>query len=138
MASYKIADRAKEWTTYIGAGIGALAVALPQVVPPDQWVHWMSYAQLVLGTVMMVLPQTAGSQAIENDALPLLQALASKIPAEYNSAMQPFLAMLAKAAIQPPFPPNAPPAVVPGVLVPQAPPIAPVDTAAAVVSAPAA
>jgi hypothetical protein len=122
MASYKVADRAKEWTSYLGLAVGAIGAVVPQIIPVDHWAQYWGDAQIVLGALLVALPQTAGSTAVENDALSLLQALSAKVPPAYAGALQPFMVMLARGVLQPQAP-IAQPAVqpVPGVLIPQQP-----------------
>lgn len=115
--AYKVADRAKEWTTYAGIIVGGIATVVPQLVPSATWVQVWADAQMLLGAALVFLPQTAGTFAVENEILPLLQALSAKVPPQYGAAMQPFLAILAKVAIQPATP-AAPAPVLPGVLIP--------------------
>lgn len=119
--AYKVADRAKEWTTYAGILVAGIATVVPQLVPTATWVQVWADAQMLLGAALMFLPQTAGTLAVENEILPLLQALSTKIPPQYGAAMQPFLAILAKVAMQPTT--AAPAAVLPGVLIAPPPPV---------------
>src|SRR5690348_18446765 len=97
--AYKLTDRLKEWTSYVGVAVGAIGVAVPQLVPAAQWAHVWADAQLVLGAALVFLPQTAGTTAVEADALSLVQALSDKVPPQYQSALQPFLALLTRAAL---------------------------------------
>lgn len=132
--AYKVSDRAQEWTTYAGIAVAAIAVVVPQILPAQEWTQLWGAGQLLLGAAMIFLPQSAGTTAVENDALALLQAFSAKVPPQYSAAMQPFLAVLAKAAMQ--GPPTAAPAAatstvtvsepIPGILIPQtaAPPTA--------------
>jgi hypothetical protein len=99
--AYKLSDRAKEWTSYAGLAVAAIGACLPQVVPLSHFVQYFGDAQIALGAVMVALPQNAGTTAVENDALTLLQALSAKIPPAYSAAMQPFIAMLAKGILMP-------------------------------------
>jgi hypothetical protein len=124
--AYKVSDRAKEWTTYAGIAVAAVAVVVPQMIPTQEWTQLWGAGQLLLGAAMIFLPQSAGTTAVENDALTLLQAFSAKVPPQYSAAMQPFMAVLAKAAMQPP--PTAAPATaappvtpepIPGILIPQ-------------------
>jgi hypothetical protein len=45
--AYKLTDRLKEWTSYVGVAVGAIGVAVPQLVPAAQWAHVWADAQLV-------------------------------------------------------------------------------------------
>jgi hypothetical protein len=101
MASYKVADRAKEWTTYVGAAVGIIGAAIPQFIPVEHWAQYLGDAQIVLGALLVAVPQTAGTTAVENDALSLLHALSDKVPPAYQGALQPFMMMLAKGVLQP-------------------------------------
>ena len=97
--AYKVADRAKEWTTYAGLAVAAIGAAVPPVIPVDHWAQYWGDAQLILGAVLVLLPQTAGTTAVENEAMSLLQALSAKVPPQYSQAMQPFVTLLAKGML---------------------------------------
>jgi hypothetical protein len=97
--AYKVADRAKEWTTYAGLAVAAIGAAVPSVIPVDHWAQYWGDAQLILGAVLVLLPQTAGTTAVENEAMSLLQALSAKVPPQYSQAMQPFVTLLAKGML---------------------------------------
>lgn len=87
--SYCFRDRAKEWTSYVGVGLSALAAVIPQVVPPNTWwVELWQASQMGLGIALVFIPHSAGSTAIENEAWSLLKAFAAKLPAEYAGPMQ--------------------------------------------------
>jgi hypothetical protein len=101
--AYKVADRAKEWTTYAGFAVAAIGTLVPEV-QVDHWAQYWTDAQIILGAVLVLLPQTTGTTAVENEALTLLQALSSKVPPQYAQAMQPFVTLLAKGMLSP----NAP------------------------------
>jgi hypothetical protein len=101
--AYKVADRAKEWTTYAGLAVAAIGAVVPSV-PTDHWAQYWTDAQIILGAVLVLLPQTAGTTAVENEAMTLLQALSAKVPPQYAQAMQPFVTLLAKGMLSP----NAP------------------------------
>jgi hypothetical protein len=98
--AYKVADRAKEWTTYAGLAVAAIGTLVPEV-QVDHWAQYWTDAQIILGVVLVLLPQTAGTTAVENEALTLLQALSSKVPPQYAQAMQPFVTLLAKGMLTP-------------------------------------
>jgi hypothetical protein len=102
--AYKLADRAKEWTTYAGLAVAGIGAAVPSVILVDHWAQYWGDAQLILGAVLVLLPQTAGTTAVENEAMSLLQALSAKVPPQYSQAMQPFVTLLAKGMLSP----NAP------------------------------
>lgn len=126
MASYNLQDRLKEWTSAAGAMVAAAAVIVPEFIPVTQWVHYWTDAQLVLGAALVLIPQTAGSEAIENDALSLLTALSSKVPPDYAAAVQPLIAQLARlTAGVPKFaaPVTAPTVMVPATRVPDPAPV---------------
>lgn len=136
--SYKFADRAKEWTSWVGIGLSALAVAIPQILPPNTWwVEAWQAGQMVLGVALIFIPHTAGTTAVENDAWSLLKAFATQLPPAYSAPMQPLVQALASAlahsemnnVVTPPAPAPAPgiggPIVVPAQPVaPPAPPAA--------------
>src|ERR1700751_2822101 len=117
--AYKMTDRLKEWTSYAGVAVGAIGVAIPQLVPAAEWTHFWADAQIILGAALILLPQTAGTTAVESDALALVQALSDKVPPQYQSALRPFLVLRTRAAVQPhtapavPAVPVPPPAPVP-------------------------
>lgn len=94
--TYRFRDRAKEWTSWVGVALTALATVLPQVVPPDTWwVEAWQAAQTGLGMALVFIPHTAGTTAIENDAWSLLKAFAAQLPPAYATPMQPFIQALA-------------------------------------------
>jgi hypothetical protein len=120
--AYKMADRAKEWTSYAGAAIAAVSVIVPEFIPAQAWVHYWADLQLVLGASLVLVPQSAGSTAVENDALSLLKALSAQIPQQYSAALQPVMGMLAKAVLQPAAPVSPlDKQAIPGILIPQQP-----------------
>lgn len=98
--AYKLSDRAKEWTTYAGVAIAALSAVLPQIVPEHGWAEAWQAAQMLLGAALIFMPQTAGTTAVENEGLTLLRALSDHLPAQYASAMQPFITVLTTALVQ--------------------------------------
>jgi hypothetical protein len=132
--AYRLADRAKEWTSYAGLAVAAIGAAVPQVIPVDHFAQYWSDAQIILGAALVLLPQTAGTTAVENDALSLLRALSAKVPPQYAAAMQPFVTLLARGMLSPqPRVPAQPvvqvqqPQAIPAVPIPQQPlPQAPV------------
>lgn len=127
--AYSFQDRLSEWTTYAGLMVGALAAVVPQVVPVGPWSEaWMA-GQLFLSAALVLLPQTAGTTAVENDGLTLLKALAAHVPPQYASALTPFMTVLSAAVMKPVtvIPPALTPAPivqsVPVVAVPVVPPV---------------
>jgi hypothetical protein len=134
--AYKLTDRAKEWTTYAGIAVAGIAAAVPDFVPVDKWTEGWQAAQLLLGAAMIFIPQSTGTTAVENELLSLMQALAAKVPTQYQGALQPFMAFLARVAVTPNSAPvTADPGVtVSGVPVPQPTPV--VQPAAPVVQQP--
>lgn len=119
--AYNVSDRMKEWTSFAGAAVAAASIVIPQFVPVAAWVHYWADAQLVLGAALVLIPQSAGTTAVENEALSLLQAISAKVPAEYAAAVLPAINLLTRVTSQLP---TAPVAVVP--VVPQ--PVVPVHT----------
>jgi hypothetical protein len=98
--AYKLTDRLKEWTTYAGVVLAGVGAVIPDLIPPDAWSHYLGDAQIILGAAMAFMPQSAGSTtAIEQDAVSLLQAFTSKMPADYAESVRPVLNSLARAAI---------------------------------------
>lgn len=130
--NYRFRDRAKEWTSWVGIVLSALAVVIPQVLPPDTWwaEAWQS-GQLVLGAALIFIPHTAGTTAVENDAWSLLKALSANLPPAYAGPMQPLVQTLAAALAQSTMNPNGPPSgkpqpvIPPGSIIVPAKPVAP-------------
>lgn len=135
--AYSFQDRLSEWTTYAGLAVGALAAVVPQVVPVGPWSEaWMA-GQLFLSAALVLLPQTAGTTAVENDGLQLLKALADHVPPQYASALTPFMTVLSAAVMKPKpviVAPVAPPAPTPAPIAPVAPITAPSNWAPAPVA----
>lgn len=131
--SYRFRDRAKEWTSWAGIALSALAVVIPQVLPPDTWwVEAWQAGQMVLGVALIFIPHTAGTTAVENEAWALLKAFAAQLPPAYAAPMQPLIQALASALAQSeinkpaPVPVPAPvPSTGPGSLIVPAQPVAP-------------
>lgn len=95
--TYTFKDRVKEWTSYAGLGVAALAAAIPAVMPATShyWVEGWQALQMGLGVALIFIPQTAGTTAIENEAWQLLQAFSGKLPQAYAADMQPLIGELA-------------------------------------------
>jgi hypothetical protein len=93
--AYKFSDRLKEWTTYVGVAAVCLGAVLPHFMPPGPWVQVFQTAQMALGAMLMFVPQTAGSTAVENDSWALLKAFTAGLPPEYAAGVQPLLSTLA-------------------------------------------
>lgn len=101
MANYFV-SRAKEWSTWLGVGIGVAGAVIPQFVPAQQWAHIMEVALPFVSALLMALPHNASSTVVENDGLTLLRALAAALPNNYADKMQPIMASLATALVQKP------------------------------------
>lgn len=95
--AYKFGDRLKEWTSYVGVAAVGLGMAIPAFVPVvnNHWAEFWQAAQMGLGFALALIPQTAGTTAVENDAWSLLRAFAKAAPPQYSDAIQPLLAELA-------------------------------------------
>jgi hypothetical protein len=138
--AYNFQERLSEWTTYAGVIVGALAAVVPQVVPVGPWSEaWMA-GQLFVSAALVLLPQTAGTTAVENDGLQLLKALADHVPPQYSSALTPFMTVLSAAVMKPKpvtLPPVqvTPPASTPAPVAPL--PMAPVPVVPVITAPPA-
>lgn len=140
--TYRLRDRAKEWTSYVGIAAAGLGAMIPEIAPvADHWAQFWQAGQMFVGAALIFIPHTAGSTAVENDGLELLRALASKLPSTYAAAMQPTINALAGAMLQPTAPvkpvavskpaPAAPEVVAKPIQKPAAPPAPPAPVEAA-------
>lgn len=110
MKSY-FKERATEWSTWLGAIVTILGIAIPHFVPLTMWAAYLQDALIVIGVLMGALPQTAGTETVEKEIWALLRALSTVLPKEYVPALQPIISQLGTMAAKDTNPPVAVPAV---------------------------